>query len=91
MPSAFVRVRVPIDEFVALRVEKLPSEAEKFPDTPKFPVKVSVVFLSGVYPNAVVMSDDDIENVAVRFDSPSLVSVRVLWVACGVENEIAVT
>ena len=129
MPRAFVRVRVPIDEFVELSVVNVPvaadsepvvpidpadrafvmiadaaenafvtprdvrveAPAEKFPDTPKFPVRESVVFLSGVYPNAVVMSDDDRENVAVRFDSPSLVSVRVLCEACGVENEIAVT
>ena len=65
--------------------------AENAPETPKFPVRVSVVFLRGVYPSAVVMSDDAMENVAVRFDSPSLVKVRVLCVACGVENEIPVT
>ncbi len=47
--------------------------------------------LNGVYPRAVVMSDDDKENVAVRFDRPSLVRVRVLIVEAVSANEIAVT
>ena len=83
--------KLAVDKVVAFSVVNVPVAAEKFPDTPRFPVRESVVFLSGVYPNAVVMSEDDIEKVVVRFDSPSLVSVRVLWVACGVENDIAVT
>ncbi len=92
IPKAFVmNPEAAENALVTPREVKVEAPAENSPDTPKFPVRESVVFLSGVYPNAVVMSDDDIENVAVRFDSPSLVSVRVLWVACGVEKEIAVT
>ena len=47
--------------------------------------------LNGVYPRADVMSDDDKEKEAVRFDRPSLVRVRVLIVAEASEKEIAVT
>ena len=45
----------------------------------------------GVYPRAEVISDDDKEKEAVRFDNPSLVNVRVLIVEPESENEIDVT
>ena len=67
------------------------SVTNKFPATDKFPLIVSPALLTGVYPRAVVMSDDDRENVAVRFDRPSLVRVRVLIVEAVSANEIAVT
>jgi hypothetical protein len=38
-----------------------------------------------------VISAAEIENVAVRFDKPSLVKVRVLMVEAESENEIPVT
>ncbi len=77
--------------FARERFVKNPVEAEKLPLTPKFPVKVSVVFFKGVYPRADVMSDDDKEKDVVRFDNPSLVKVRVLMVEAESENEIPVT
>ena len=38
-----------------MRFVKDPVEAEKLPLTPKFPVKVSVVFFKGVYPNVLMI------------------------------------
>ncbi len=47
--------------------------------------------LNGVYPRADVMFSADSEKLAVRFDKPSLVRVRVLMVDEASEKETPVT
>jgi len=61
------------------------------PEIPRLPVRVSVVFLSGVYPRAEVTLEAEIENTAVKDASPSLSKLSVLVVEELSVKEIPVT
>ena len=56
---------------ITLREETLVDPAVKPPEIPKFPLIVSEVFLSGVYPKTLINSVLDSVNPAVRFGRPS--------------------
>ena len=61
------------------------------PEIPRLPVRVSVVFLRGVYPRAEVTLEAEIENTAVKDASPSLSKLSVLVVEELSVKEIPVT
>jgi len=86
----FVRVKVLLLRFVIEPKDEVMVFEDKVAVTVKLPARVSVVFLRGVYPRAVVISTDAREKVAVASENPALSKIKVLKAGCGVEKEILV-